>query len=223
MSLLPQYVHIVNPRLKHTYLTFDDRGNLVIKSPKVSQHYIEQLLLKKSSWINSAREKHLQKKGKVLDFSRPEVIFYQGQAYSLKLEKQIKKRIKFTFEHNVFLLRYHHYDKILFQKHINNFYKEKAEQYIPPLVEKWSKQMSLFPNNIRFRKTKRQWGSCSGKNIVSFNTAIMKLPQDVAEYIIVHELAHIKYKNHQKDFWNLVKYYLPNYKECIVKLHTYTT
>ena len=48
MSLLPQYTHIVNPKLKNIYLTFDDEGNLVIKSPKVSQQKIEQLLLKKA-------------------------------------------------------------------------------------------------------------------------------------------------------------------------------
>ena len=223
MSFLPQYVHIVNPKLRHTYLTFDDRGNLIIKSPKVSQHYIEQLLLKKSTWINRAREKLLQKKGKTLVFSHPEVLYYQGQACQFKLEKQIKKRINLLFEQNVFLLYYHNYDEKLFQKHIDHFYKEKAKQHIPALVEKWSKEMDLSPTNIRFRKAKKQWGSCSGKNIISFNTAIMKLPQDVAEYIIVHELAHIKYKNHQKNFWSLVEYYLPNYKQCVAKLHTYTT
>ena len=67
MSLLPQYTHIVNPKLKHIYLTFDDEGNLVIKSPKVSQKKIEQLILKKTSWINHSREKIQKKKGKALN------------------------------------------------------------------------------------------------------------------------------------------------------------
>ena len=76
MDLLPRYTHIVNNRLKHTYLTFDEEGNLVIKSPKVSQAYIEKLLLKKSSWIRRSKEKLLQKKGRTLDFSKEMSLYF---------------------------------------------------------------------------------------------------------------------------------------------------
>jgi len=223
MNLLPRYAHIVNPKLKHTYLSFDNEGNLVIKSPKVSQHYIEQLLLKKSDWINRSREKLLQKKGKALDFSQQVELYYQGKAYPLRLIEQTKKRTTLLFDQEVFLLYYYHYDEVLFQKHVDNFYKEEAKQFVPLLVEKWSKQMDLTPTNIRFRKTKRQWGSCSGKNVLSFNTMMMKLPQDVIQYIIVHELAHMKHKHHQKSFWKLVEKYMPDYKQHITELKKYTT
>ena len=83
--------------------------------------------------------------------------------------------------------------------------------------------MALVPTNIRFRKTKRQWGSCSGKNVLSFNTMLMKLPLSVIQYIIVHELAHIKHKHHQKSFWKLVEEHLPDYRQRVAELHTYTT
>ena len=223
MNFLPRYTHIVNPKLKHTYLSFDNEGNLVIKSPKVPQHYIEQLLLKKSAWINNSREKLLQKKGKLVNFSQQAELYYQGHAYPLRLIEHSKKRTKLIFNQEAFSLYYHQYDEILFQKHIDHFYKEKAKQFVPLLVEKWSEQMDLSPTIIRFRKTKRQWGSCSGKNVLSFNTMLMKLPQDVIQYIIVHELAHIKHKHHQKSFWNLVNQHLPDYKQRITELHTYTT
>lgn len=223
MNLLPRYTHTVNPKLKHTYLSFDNEGNLVIKSPKISQRYIEQLLLKKSDWINRSKEKLLQRKGKALDFSQQAELYYQGRAYPLKLIEQTKKRTTLIFEQEVFLLHYHQYDEVLFQKHVDNFYKEEAKQFVPLLVEKWSKKMLLPPTSIRFRKTKRQWGSCSAKNVLSFNTMMMKLPQDVIQYIIVHELAHIKHKHHQKSFWKLVEQHLPDYKQRVTELHTYTT
>ncbi len=223
MNFLPRYTHIVNPSLKHTYLSFDNEGNLVIKSPQVSQHYIEQLLLKKSTWINNSREKLLQKKGRLVNFSQQAELYYQGRAYPLRLIEHSKKRTNLIFNQETFFLYYHQYDENLFQKHIDHFYKEKAKQSVPLLVEKWSEQMDLLPTSIRFRKTKRQWGSCSGKNVLSFNTMLMKLPQDVIQYIIVHELAHIKHKHHQKSFWNLVGQHLPDYKQCIAELHTYTT
>ena len=88
MSILPTYTHIVNNRLKHTYLSFDEEANLVIKSPKVSQRYIEQLLLKKSSWINRSREKILQKKGKVSNFTE---LYFQGICYPLVLQEHEQK------------------------------------------------------------------------------------------------------------------------------------
>ena len=223
MSLLPQYTHIVNPKLKHIYLTFDNEGNLVIKSPKVSQRKIEQLLLKKSSWINTSREKIQQKKGKPLDFSNTLELYYLGKAYPLHLVQHSKKRIHFDFDGEKFTLFYHTYDERLFQIHFDRFYKNEAQGHIPSRVEFWAEKMGLTPTNLRFRKTKRQWGSCSGKNVLSFNTMMMKLPHDVIQYIIIHELAHIKHKHHQKDFWQLVEQYEPVYKTQVKELKKYTT
>ncbi|NOR56165.1 MAG: DUF45 domain-containing protein [Sulfurovum sp.] len=223
MSLLPHYVHILNPKLKHIYLSFDDAGNLVIKSPKVSQKQIEQLLLKKASWINSAREKLKEKKGKSLDFSQSCEIYFLGQAHTLTLIPYEKKRSKLTFDGESFSLYYSVYDEKVFQKKIDAFYKEEAQTHLPSQIEDWSQTMGLEYQNISFRKTKRQWGSCSGKNHLSFNTMLMKLPLDVIQYIIVHELAHIKHKHHQKTFWKLVECYLPDYKQTVQTLKAFST
>ena len=223
VQILPVYKHIVNNRLKHTYLSFDDEGNLVIKSPKVSQKYIETLLLKKSSWINRSKEKILQKKGKAVKFSKDETLYLYGKAYPLVLEKHTKQRCKLFFDEKQFTLYYNHYDEAVFQKHIDKFYKEQAQEEMPSLVNVWSETMDLKYNKISFRKTKRQWGSCSAKNDLSFNTMMMKLPQDVIQYIIVHELAHIKHKHHQKSFWSFVEQHMPDYKQRIALLKHYTT
>ncbi|UPT77460.1 M48 family metallopeptidase [Sulfurovum sp. XGS-02] len=223
MSLLPQYTHIINPKLKHIYLSFDDEGNLVIKSPKVAQQKIEQLLLKKSSWINQAREKIQQKKGKPLDFSSDAEVYFMGEAYPLTLLQHSKKRTHLDFDGEAFRLFYHTYDERVFQTHLDRFYKTEAQKHIPGHVACWAQKMRLSPSDVRFRKTKRQWGSCSGKNVLSFNTMMMKLPHDVIQYIIVHELTHIKHKHHQKAFWQLVERYLPDYKEQVAELKNYMT
>ena len=223
MSLLPQYTHIVNPKLKHIYLTFDDEGNLVIKSPRVSQKKIEQLLLKKASWINHSRKKIQQKKGKALDFSKDQECYFLGEAYPFTLIRHSKKRIKLDFDGKKFILFYHTYDEKLFQKHLDRFYNKEAQRHITPHVDHWADKMDLVPADIRFRKSKRQWGSCSSKNILCFNTMMMKLPHHVIQYIIVHELAHIKHKHHQKAFWQLVEHHLPEYKKWVKELKAYTT
>jgi len=221
---LPQYTHIVKPELKHTYLSFDEEGTLIIRSPKVSQKYIETLLLKKAGWIRRSKEKIRLKKGKMPDFRKEGgELYFLGRAYPFKIEKQIKQKTQLLFREETFFLSSHCEDRVLFQKHIDRFYKMESEKYLPAIVEKYALKMHLFPTEIRFRKTKRQWGSCSGRNVLNFNTMLMKLPESVIAYVVVHELAHIKHKNHQKNFWKLVKTYIPDYKACIAELHTYTT
>jgi len=223
MSFLPHYIHIINPKLKHIYLSFNEEGELIIKSPKVSTKQIEQLLLKKASWINNSRKKFEEKKGKRIDFTSKCELYFLGEAHQLQLVVYEKKRTTLSFDGDILILYYSVYDEKVFQRHIDTFYKEEAKQYIPELVNTWAKVMGLVYNNISFRKTKRQWGSCSGRNDLSFNTMMMKLPLDVIQYIIVHELVHIVHKHHQKSFWQLVEKYLPTYKTQVKELKNFTT
>ena len=211
-GMLPRYTHIINPKLKHTYLSFDAEGGLVIKSPKVSQSYIETLLLKKASWIRRSQERLAKKKGRTSLISSDTELYFLGDAYPLELKKRENKRISLTRTDTHFLMQYATLDPALMQKHLDRFYKKEAEAYIPTLVQRWSKRMALVPSDIRFRKTRRQWGSCSSNNVLSFNTMLMKLPVEAIEYVVVHELAHIEHKHHQKAFWELVKTHLPDYK-----------
>ena len=221
-SLLPAYTHIINPRLKHTYLAFDDTGTLVIKSPGLSNRHIEQLLIQKSAWIERSRRKIASKKGRYPDFANDPCLYFLGSPFPVLLEKHTHKTTKLCFDNSVFRLTYHTYEPLRFIKHIDTFYKQKAQQYIPPLVTQWAKRMELSFQAIRFRKTKRQWGSCSSGNVLSFNTMLMKLPKHLIEYVIVHELSHIHHKHHQHAFWNCVEHYLPDYKKRIAELKTYT-
>lgn len=223
MQLLPHYIHKVNPKLKHTYLSFDDEGTLVIKSPKVSQKYIEKLLIQKASWIHTSKNKMIQKRGKKLNFKNNPEIYFLGEAHLLELIPHNKKRTRLDFDGDIFRLYYSHYDEAVFQAKIDTFYKKEAKNYIPDILDTWAKKMKLSYNQLSFRKTKRQWGSCSSKNNLSFNTMMMKLPLAVIEYIIIHELAHISYKHHKKDFWNLVEAYMPDYKAHVSELKKYTT
>ena len=98
-------------------------------------------------------------------------------------------------------------------KNIDTFYRKEIEKILHQKVQEHSIRMNLFPTSISYRKNKRTWGSCNYKNGLNFNILLMKFPLEVMEYVIVHELAHIKHKNHSKDFWNLVAVFCPNYKE----------
>ena len=88
-----------------------------------------------------------------------------------------------------------------------------AKQVIPERVEYYSRLMNLYPTDVKITSAKKRFGSCNGKNSLCFSYFLMKYPIEAVDYVVVHELAHIKHHNHSKDFYNLIKKYLPDYKE----------
>jgi len=76
-------------------------------------------------------------------------------------------------------------------------------------------------NKVSFRWQRTRWGSCSSKNNISLNIKIIRLPSDLQDYILLHELVHIRVKNHSKDFWNELEKYFPNAKKYRKELRKY--
>jgi len=91
------------------------------------------------------------------------------------------------------------------------FLKQKARIAISDRVGYYAKIMELSYKNIRISNAKTRWGSCSPKNTLSFSWRLILFPQDIIDYVVVHELAHIKHKNHSKMFWDYVKTICPDY------------
>lgn len=96
--------------------------------------------------------------------------------------------------------------------------KLKAQKIIPERVEYFSKLMGLKPSSVKINLAKTRFGSCSPKNSLNFSAFLMLYPDEAIDYVVVHELAHIKYHNHSKDFYGLIEKYMPDYKERIKML-----
>ncbi len=105
-----------------------------------------------------------------------------------------------------------------FSEEEKNALFEKGEKLIPSRVEYFSKIMGVKPNGVRIGNAKSYWGCCSGNNKINFSWRLMQATNDVIDYVIVHELAHIKEHNHSKAFWNVVGKVMPDYKERREKL-----
>lgn len=93
--------------------------------------------------------------------------------------------------------------------------KLKAKEVIPSKVRYYSEIMQLKPTGIKITSAKTRLGSCSGKNSLCFSYLLMQYSEDVIDYVVVHELAHIKYHNHGKAFYKLIEQYLPDYKDSV--------
>jgi predicted metal-dependent hydrolase len=107
-------------------------------------------------------------------------------------------------------------DKLTYKKN-----KEKARQIISQRVAYNNKIYNFNFNKIFIRNQRRQWGSCSEKGNLNFNFKLLYLPQHLLDYIVVHELCHLKELNHSKKFWDLVKITTPNHKELRGELKKY--
>ena len=96
--------------------------------------------------------------------------------------------------------------------------KEEFIEIIKENVNDLTKQTGLYPNKVRIREIKYAWGSCSSKKNITINMKLIKYDREIIRYVILHELCHIRYMNHSKEFWELVKMYMPNYNEIRKKL-----
>lgn len=89
----------------------------------------------------------------------------------------------------------------------------ELEQLIKKLVGKYSKKMELNPSAIRYTHVKTYWGSCSPTGVVSFNLKLAFTNESVVEYVVVHELTHLRWRGHGPRFWGMVEKYYSKTKE----------
>lgn len=95
---------------------------------------------------------------------------------------------------------------------VRKFYRRSGKKYLSQRLEFFSGLMQLRPTSVSFRCQSSRWGSCSGEGHISLNWRLMAAPADVIDYVVVHELAHLKHHDHSPRFWKLVEEYCPNHK-----------
>ncbi|MDD3346792.1 M48 family metallopeptidase [Oscillibacter sp.] len=91
--------------------------------------------------------------------------------------------------------------------------KARARAVLPEKVAKWSREMGLTPTGVKITSARKRYGSCSGKNGLCFSCFLMNSPDEAIDLVVVHELCHIREKNHGPGFYALLGRYLPDYKE----------
>jgi len=110
--------------------------------------------------------------------------------------------------------------KTLFRPNKSEFvvYKKKASELIHQRIQHFNMHYRFNINSIKIKKHRSRWGSCSAKGNLNFNYMIIFLPPELQDYIIVHELCHIRELNHSSRFWKLVEECIPDYKKIIREL-----
>jgi len=104
------------------------------------------------------------------------------------------------------------------RKALNN----QAAAYLPRRLVYIAQDMGVSYSSIRYANQKGRWGSCSTQGVISLNVALMNLPKELIDYVLVHELAHLTHMNHSPQFWQLVEQHYPDYKNAKKQLKDYS-
>lgn len=91
--------------------------------------------------------------------------------------------------------------------------RKKAKEILPSKVKYYSELTGVSPAGITITGARTRFGSCSGKNRISFSFYLMRFPEEAVDYVVVHELCHILHHNHSKEFYKAIEKILPDYKE----------
>ena len=199
---------IYAPKLKHSYIRIHHDSSIVIKTPYRQEHYAMDFFRDKESWIRKQLHKNSLHKQVHVNLEDEVLIF--GEIYSIDSDeaKYLRKKLH--------RLQASNQTKVL--SAYDDFYKYISQEYLPQRVQYFANIMNLDYKVLKFRKMKSRWGSCSSAKTITLNTQLMKVEKELIDYVIVHELAHLVYMNHSKNFHNLVESYLPKAKELRKKL-----
>lgn len=214
---------VKNRRSKNIKISVKPDRSVWVSFPfYVSSTEASQFVMKNIEWITGQQQKFDIKKSKI------EAGRFQTKLHTVQIIEatENKTRINNDFiEISLVDLNSEHSRNYL-ENVIVGIYRYEAKKLLPPKLSELALKNGFQFNKITIRNNKRNWGSCSSKNNVSLNLQMMKLPDDLIEYILLHELVHTKIKNHGPLFWQKLDE-LTNFKarelsKQVRKYSTYT-
>lgn len=192
-------VKIIKQKRKTLSLKVDNDWQVIVKVPNyASKKNILDFLEKYKDWILEKQElvsKNTQK------FEVWEKFLFFWEYFELKFDE--KK--KFFFDEKYFYTNFKNPEEI--KKNFIKFYKKEAKKYIVDKTIEFSKILWLEFKEIKINSAKTRWWSCNSKKNINFSFRLILAPKLSIDYVIIHELAHLKEMNHSRQFWNLVDNY----------------
>lgn len=201
---------LIKSKRKTISIIIDKDAEVIVKAPhSVSKRYIDDYVLSKRDWI----EKNVVKMSELAVMRQPknydggEVFMVFGKEYTMcisSVDDEIKVIEDKIFFPNKFLSNP--------KEHMINWYKSIAKNYLTERTLKIGDQINLKPTSIKVTKADKRWGSCSSKKNINYSYKLIMANEMAIDYVIIHELCHLLYMNHSKQFWDVVFSIMPDYK-----------
>jgi hypothetical protein len=189
---------IKNRRSKNIKIRIKPDQSVHVSFPfYVSSAEVSQFVMKSINWITEQQQKFQTKKSQI------EAGRFQTKLHSVNILEGIENKTKVNF--NDIEIRLADFDTDSSRSYLENvitgIYRYEAKKLLPPRLTELALKHDFPFNKITIRNNKRNWGSCSARNNISLNLQMMKLPDELIDYILLHELVHTRIKNHGPLFW----------------------
>ena len=195
---------IIRTRRKSISLIIKNNGEFIVRAPiKATDKRIRDFINLKSKWIISKRKEQLNNVVKPITFSDLEQIMLLDKPYNLVYSDVVLPKLGSEY---IILPKEKSKEKLIL------LLKKIAKKHIQERVRLISELFGFKYNKISITSAKSCWGSCSSNNNLHFTYRLIMCPEDLIDYIVLHELCHTKIKNHSKLFWALVEQCNPYYK-----------
>ncbi len=199
---------LIRSKRRTIALIIERDGTLTVRAPmRVSQGMIESFIQQKAGWIIRTREKiQAIEQTPTRRYVDGEKFLFLGSLFDLKLVRPQRPSLQFD---NGFTL-----SQSMQQKGSRSFtkwYKEHAYEIISERAREFSQRYGFTPKQVKISSARTRWGSCSPDGTLNFTWRLVMAPLEVIDYVVVHELAHLRVKNHSSKFWKVVESIDPEY------------
>lgn len=171
----------------------------------------DALLAENRDWVLEKKAKYdaYREQAPERKFEEGEKFPYRGEPHELVIERRSVSQI----EDGTIRLAAHHVNQTSIQQALERFYRRMARKLIEERVEQYADEMGVTYDTLEIRNQRTKWGSCSSSGTLGINWRLIMAPDEILEYVVIHELAHLEEENHGKAFWSLVSQFDPNYRE----------
>jgi predicted metal-dependent hydrolase len=198
-------------------ISIDLYGNVEVQAPKgISDEHVIQSIEEKWDWIQQKRKEMKDRTlgSKVKTYDHGESFLYLGREYPI----QISQDTTIEQDHAVFAEeKLHIFVKQLedekIRQALKRFYYQQCKMLVERSIKSYQSNFKSKPRSIRITDNKTNWGTCDSKQQLTFNWKLAMAPQQVIDYVVVHEMCHMVHLNHDRSFWRLVGKILPDYKQ----------
>lgn len=190
-------------------------GKVTLSSPEnISIEQLRVYVSTKLGWIRRERKKMIsQKREPEYLYINNESHYFFGKRYLLKIIES-KEKSKVVLRHSrIEIIVPKENDREFIKSKLYQWYRKQLHQFLNDKIEFYKEKINVYPKGFGIRKVKTKWGSCNDTaKTLWFNIELAKKPKDCIEYIVVHELVHLKERNHNKNFIILMNKYFPNWQ-----------
>ena len=199
---------IIRSKRKTLSIAIDPFGRLIVRAPiQCAQSRIEAFLKEKEAWIlRKQSERQAVGVQKAPEDLNGYELFIVGKKYRIVYVEE--NAIRIDFEKGLLYL-----PKSNAKKRLLVWLKENALRILTKSAEMQAERMGVTFKRVEINSARRSWGLCTGENVLRFSFRLLFAPKEVVEYVVIHELAHVRHKNHSARFWSEVQKYEPRYKE----------